>query len=65
MCNIWPPEVGCEDVQILIQQALVLLVRNGAACFHLSPLDPHGASDLDKGKEFPIIYIYIYNYVWH
>ena len=43
---IWVPQVGCEDVQVLVEDALELLVGDRAAGLHLHPLDPQSAGQL-------------------
>ena len=43
---VWVPQVGSEDVQVLVEDALELLVGDRAAGLHLHPLDPQSAGQL-------------------
>ena len=43
---VWVPQVGREDVQVLVEDALELLVGDRAAGLHLHPLDPQSAGQL-------------------
>ena len=42
------PQVGGEDVKVLVEETLKLLVGDCAACFHLNPLDAQGARQLQS-----------------
>ena len=43
---VWVPQVGREDVEVLVEDALELLVGDRAAGLHLHPLDPQSAGQL-------------------